>query len=305
MEPNGSKDYVELVSDLYDGTDEEMLVASLSPVVILHGLLDLKENWEKIAKDIADISVRKVYVLDMRNHGDSPKISTMMLEEMVNDVENFLKKINEPVVLIWHSLGGIVAMELAFQKSYLLKELIIIDTTALRIPTMEEELFSYMCSFLRTVLTNITPDSFLKMKSIVENRLKGIIKISSLRKIIMSNLIQVDNQLKLKANIDIIETEIWKSIRKRYPLRGFYGNDTLLIYGSSDYVLYTQLHFQISSLRKIIMSNLIQVDNQLKLKANIDIIETEIWKSIRKRYPLRGFYGNDTLLIYGSSDYVL
>ncbi|XP_023212978.1 protein ABHD11-like [Centruroides sculpturatus] len=59
----------------------------------------------------------------------------------------------------------------------------------------------------------------------------------------MSNLIQVDNQLKLKANIDIIVTEIGKkkSIRKRYPLRGFYGNDTLLIYGSSDYVLETDI----------------------------------------------------------------
>ncbi|XP_067121729.1 sn-1-specific diacylglycerol lipase ABHD11-like [Centruroides vittatus] len=239
MEPNGSKDYVELVCDLYDGTDEDMLVASLSPVVILHGILDLKENWAKIAKDIADISVRKVYVPDMRNHGDSPKISTMMLEEMVNDVENFLKKINEPVVLIGHSLGGVVAMELAFKKSHLLEELILIDISPLRIPTMEEELGSYMNSFLRTVVTDITQDNFLKMKSIVENRLKGIIKISSLRKIIMSNLTQVDNQLKWKANIDIIETEIGKkkSIRKRYPLRGSYENDTLLVYGSSDYVL--------------------------------------------------------------------
>ncbi|XP_023234725.1 protein ABHD11-like [Centruroides sculpturatus] len=111
-----SQNCVDLVYDVYDGTDDDTFAKPLPPVVIFHGLGDCKENWKYIASSIADRTVRKVYVPDIRNHGKSPKTSNMTLEANVNDFEKFLRFINEPVIVIGHSFGGITALYLSFQK---------------------------------------------------------------------------------------------------------------------------------------------------------------------------------------------
>ena len=56
-------------------------------------------------------SAIKVYVLDIRNHGDSPHVSEMTFDLMARDTVHFLKERDiESTVLIGHSLGGALAM---------------------------------------------------------------------------------------------------------------------------------------------------------------------------------------------------
>ena len=50
------------------------------PVVIMHGLLGSARNWTGIARQLAD--TRRVFALDLRNHGRSPWANTMSFEEM-------------------------------------------------------------------------------------------------------------------------------------------------------------------------------------------------------------------------------
>lgn len=237
-----SAQYVDLVYDVYDGTDEDMMVPSLSPVVIFHGLLDNKENWIDIARSIADKSVRKVYVLDMRNHGESPKTVNMTHEANVNDLEMFLKKIiKEPAILVGHSLGGTAAMDIAFKKPHLVKGLVLIDVSPLRYPENEESRIHYIINEIKILINHINSMDGLKiLKDDIDYNLHKCIKNDSLRKIILSNLVKNCQGYTLKVNLDSIEVDLCqkKKMKEVYPLRGCYRGQTLLVHGnSSDYIL--------------------------------------------------------------------
>ena len=60
------------------------------PVVILHGLFGSGRNWAGIAKQLA--ASRRVYLVDARNHGESPWADTMTYAEMAQDVARTLSK---------------------------------------------------------------------------------------------------------------------------------------------------------------------------------------------------------------------
>ena len=58
---------------------------------------------------------KKIYTVDMRNHGDSlPYTENMTYKDMANDLRNFIDKIvlekdqcyPNSVTLMWHSMGG-------------------------------------------------------------------------------------------------------------------------------------------------------------------------------------------------------
>ena len=59
----------------------------------------------------SSLHMHKVYVLDMRNHGDSPHVSEMTFDLMARDTVRFLEERDiEKTVLLGHSLGGSSAM---------------------------------------------------------------------------------------------------------------------------------------------------------------------------------------------------
>jgi esterase len=82
-----------------------------SPVIIVHGLFGMSDNWMNIAKQLADH--HKVYLPDMRNHGSSPHHEEWSYDVMAEDLTEFIElhKIKGPV-LIGHSMGGKVVMKL-------------------------------------------------------------------------------------------------------------------------------------------------------------------------------------------------
>jgi esterase len=71
---------------------------------------------------------RTVYTLDMRNHGQSPWSNSMDYLAMTDDVAEFITTLeHETVSLLGHSMGGKVAMRLAFNAPQLIDSLIIAD----------------------------------------------------------------------------------------------------------------------------------------------------------------------------------
>ncbi|MCC5813303.1 MAG: alpha/beta fold hydrolase [Leptospira sp.] len=79
------------------------------PLIILHGLFGSSRNWVSIAKSLS--KNRDVYALDLRNHGDSPWHDTHSLEDMVEDLREFIEARNlDHPILLGHSMGGLVTM---------------------------------------------------------------------------------------------------------------------------------------------------------------------------------------------------
>lgn len=96
------------------------------PLVILHGLFGSLDNWFSLAKAFAN--KHHVYLVDQRNHGQSPHTDTHTYEEMAEDLFGFFKEHNlKDAVLIGHSMGGKTAMKFAAKHSELLEKLIVVD----------------------------------------------------------------------------------------------------------------------------------------------------------------------------------
>jgi esterase len=96
------------------------------PFVILHGMLGSSRNWQTAGRDLA--SVRRVFALDLRNHGMSPHADDMSYGAMAADVVAWLdaQGIGD-AQLIGHSMGGKVAMLLACRQAARVRRLVAVD----------------------------------------------------------------------------------------------------------------------------------------------------------------------------------
>jgi esterase len=99
------------------------------PVVILHGLLGISDNWVGIARKMADEGFR-VLIPDQRNHGQSPWHPVLNYYSLTDDLAEFIdeKKLVKPIIL-GHSMGGKVAMRYTLEHPNSVEKLIIVDTS--------------------------------------------------------------------------------------------------------------------------------------------------------------------------------
>lgn len=97
-----------------------------APIIILHGLYGSSDNWVTIGRALSE--QYEVWLLDQRNHGQSPHSSEHNYELMQEDLLEFLNEHQiEKTVLIGHSMGGKTAMRFAVNYPERLNYLIIID----------------------------------------------------------------------------------------------------------------------------------------------------------------------------------
>lgn len=99
------------------------------PVIILHGLLGSLDNWQTIAKKLAESGNGfSVYIIDLRNHGRSPHSNEFSYELLAEDLKVFFvaQKITKAHI-IGHSMGGKTAMLFALQNAENVEKLVIVD----------------------------------------------------------------------------------------------------------------------------------------------------------------------------------
>jgi pimeloyl-ACP methyl ester carboxylesterase len=94
--------------------------------VILHGFLGSSRNWLTAGKDLA--GSRRVFALDLRNHGLSPHSDEMSYAAMAADVLAWLDSRGiDSAELIGHSMGGKVAMRVACRHPERVGRLVVVD----------------------------------------------------------------------------------------------------------------------------------------------------------------------------------
>lgn len=111
------------------------------PVIILHGLLGSLDNWQTIAKKIAEHFT--VYIIDQRNHGKSPHSDEFSYDLLSADLLEFM---NEHGIaqahLIGHSMGGKVAMQFAMQHPYKVGKLVVVDVAPVQYGDRHSNVFN-------------------------------------------------------------------------------------------------------------------------------------------------------------------
>lgn len=97
-----------------------------NPLLILHGLFGFSDNWQTIARKLAER--RLVITPDLRNHGRSPHVPTHTYGAMSADLHTFMTgKWIFSADLVGHSMGGKVAMQFALDHPDMVNRLVVID----------------------------------------------------------------------------------------------------------------------------------------------------------------------------------
>ncbi len=103
------------------------IIGSGPPVLILHGLFGMSDNWLTIGNGLAEQGFC-VHLIDLRNHGKSPHAETHRYPDMCDDLLIYLQKHEIEVVdIIGHSMGGKVAMIFGLLDPEKVKKLIVVD----------------------------------------------------------------------------------------------------------------------------------------------------------------------------------
>jgi pimeloyl-ACP methyl ester carboxylesterase len=117
--------------------------SSSPPLFLLHGLLGSGNNFRSLCNTLHRETGRKMFALDLRNHGKSPHSSVMTYESMAADLEAFVSSHNIPKFgLLGHSLGGKVHsllidyLKLNFFGVFTVKELVLRFQVAMAFATL-------------------------------------------------------------------------------------------------------------------------------------------------------------------------
>ena len=103
------------------------IIGSGPPVLILHGLFGMSDNWVSIGNGLAAKGF-SVHLLDLRNHGRSPHAATHRYSDMCDDLLIYLEQQGlDSVDIIGHSMGGKVAMIFGLLDPEKVKRLVVVD----------------------------------------------------------------------------------------------------------------------------------------------------------------------------------
>lgn len=95
------------------------------PLLIAHGLFGSARNWGVLAGRLSP--GRPVIAVDMRNHGQSPRMAPHTYAAMAEDLAEVIAAHGGMADLLGHSMGGKAAMVLALTRPGLLRRLIVAD----------------------------------------------------------------------------------------------------------------------------------------------------------------------------------
>lgn len=109
-------------------------------LVILHGIFGSSDNWLTISKTIAAKGYR-IFAVDQRNHGQSPRGDEQDYLSMAADLQEFLveHQLDKPV-LIGHSMGGKTVMQYVMNYPDTFSKLVVVDIAPKQYPVHHAEL---------------------------------------------------------------------------------------------------------------------------------------------------------------------
>lgn len=169
------------------------------PLIILHGLFGSLDNWMTLAKKLGENF--EVFIIDARNHGQSPHSSEFNYDVMADDLYAFLMQHNivNPIVL-GHSMGGKTAMQFAVNYPNKLAKLIVVDIAPKAYPVHHRIILDGMLSLNFEVI---------KTRKEADKQLSKYIDDFSVRQFLLKNLYWIEKgKLAWRFNLPVINQNI-------------------------------------------------------------------------------------------------
>ena len=197
------------------------------PVIILHGLFGTLDNWQTVAKQLAEDYT--VYIIDQRNHGRSPHADEFNYQILAADLQHFMES-NwiYRARIIGHSMGGKTALQFALDFPAMVEQLVVVDMGIKAYAGGHAEIFAAMLALdLATVASRKDAEAFLATR----------IKERGVRQFLLKNLSRSqEGGYEWKMNLPVLHAR-YQDILAEITSGEVFEEDTLFIRGGrSDYV---------------------------------------------------------------------
>ncbi len=194
--------------------------------MILHGLFGSADNWFSIARELKEDFT--LYLVDQRNHGDSPKSDEWNYEVMAEDLHELLDSEGlEQVYLMGHSMGGKTAMTFALESPDRVAKLIVADIAPRYYPVHHQQILKGLNSLdLKNIQSRKEADELLSQ----------YIPEPGTRQFLLKSLGRDQSGFVWKINLPVI-TENIEEVGQPQESEEEYSGDTLFLAGEkSDYI---------------------------------------------------------------------
>ena len=172
--------------------------AAGSRIVFCHGLFGQGKNWTQIGKALAPR--HRVTLVDMPDHGRSSWTSTFDFIAVADQVAALIS-VDDPVVLVGHSLGGKAAMVLALRHPELVARLCVVDVAPVSYPRTDE-FQGYMDAML--ALAGTPAGS----RSEVDEALRDAIPHPTVRGFLMQSLHRDGDRWAWRPNLEMLRRDL-------------------------------------------------------------------------------------------------
>ena len=171
------------------------------PVIVLHGLLGMLDNWQAPARLLQDSF--QVILVDLRNHGHSPHSEEHNYSAMMNDVLELMDDLRlSRAHLLGHSMGGKVVMKLAQHFPARVNKLIVADIGPKFYPTHHNHILDGL---------NAIDVNKLENRKDAEDIFSNYVSDFGERQFILKNLYRTDEGgFDWRINIPVISKEIYQ-----------------------------------------------------------------------------------------------
>jgi pimeloyl-ACP methyl ester carboxylesterase len=172
-----------------------------TPIIILHGIFGSSDNWLTIGKVLGETN--QVYMLDQRNHGQSPRSDVFDYDAMAADLKEFIDdhKLESPI-LIGHSMGGKTVMQFAMNYPNSFSKMIVVDIAPKYYPVHHSMILQGLASInLKT----------LKSRTEANEQLMRFEEKEGVRQFLLKNLWrnpEKNNEFDWRINVPIITKNI-------------------------------------------------------------------------------------------------
>ena len=176
-------------------------------LLILHGLFGNKMNFRSLAKRAEMSGTADVYLLDLRNHGESGHSDSMKIKDCAKDLQQFMDDHElERAAIFGHSLGGRVAMQASFDMPDRIVGLVVGDIAPVdytKISLANHDLINYLAGVDLQSL-----GSRQSVKRAIVNYLGGGIAASQVADFLMTNVVEDENKLlRWRINLPVLRRD--------------------------------------------------------------------------------------------------
>jgi len=197
------------------------------PLIIMHGLFGTSDNWNTLAKNYGEHFT--TYVVDMRNHGQSPHSDEWNYDVMADDIIELMDSENiKTANIIGHSMGGKTAMFLACKFPDRVSKLVVTDIAPKYYAPHHQEIIDALKSVDLTTVS---------ARKEVEQHIEDKIPEPGVRQFLLKSLYwNDDKQLAWRFNLDVISNNI-NNVGEELPRTYHYEGPTLFIRGSKSHYI--------------------------------------------------------------------